>query len=80
MKQLDQAQAAIDRAVAKVYGPRALSVLTLAADVAKARNDRAAERAALEQALARTRAATLSPYQKQLRAGLEQRLRALPAN
>ena len=77
MNQLEQAQAVVERAAAKVYGPRALSVLALAADVAKARGDRSGERAALEQALARTRDAPLSPGQKQYRAALEQRLQAL---
>jgi tetratricopeptide (TPR) repeat protein len=77
--QLDRAKAAVDRAVAKVYGPRALSVLTLAADIAKARRDLAGERAALQQALARTADAPLSPAQRQMRAGLEKRLQALPA-
>ena len=76
-RSLDRAREAIDRAAARVYGPRALRVLALAADVAKARGDLATERASLEQALARTRDAVLSPGQKKLRASLEQRLGAL---
>ena len=78
MKQLDDAQAAIQRASAKVYGPRSLRIFVLAADIAKARGDAAGERAALEQGLARTSKAVLSESQKKLRAELEKRLRELP--
>ncbi len=75
---LDEARAASDRAVALVYGPRALRVLALAADVARARKDVAAERAALTSALARTEKAQLTKGQRKLRDGIEARLRALP--
>lgn len=75
---LEEARAACTRAASRVYGPRALRVLALAADVAKARKDVAGERAALEDALARTRAARLTRGQQKLRASLETRLRALP--
>lgn len=73
-KDLEQAQAAIDRAITRVYGPRAMRVFLTAADIAKARGDHAAERRALEQALARTEHASLSPGQKKLRARIEKRL------
>ncbi len=73
-KDLARAQAAIDRAIARVYGPRTMRVFATAADIAKARGDVAAERRALEQALARTERAVLSPGQKKLRARLEKRL------
>jgi thiol-disulfide isomerase/thioredoxin len=76
-KDLDRAQAAIDRAVARVYGPRAMNVFSNAADVAHARGDRAAERRALEQALARTEHAVLTPVQKKRRGRLEKRLAEL---
>jgi thiol-disulfide isomerase/thioredoxin len=73
-KELDHAQAAIDRAIARVYGPRAMRVFLTAADIAKARGDRAAEHRALEQALERTEHTTLSPGQKKVRARIEKRL------
>lgn len=77
-KQLDDAKAAIERAAARVYGPRSLRVFVLAADIAKARGDREGERAALEQAIARTSQVALNDNQKKLRAALEKRLRDLP--
>jgi thiol-disulfide isomerase/thioredoxin len=76
-KRLEEARAAIDRAGARVYGPRSLRVFDLAADIAKARGDVPAERAALEQGLARTTRAVLNENQKKLRAGLEKRLHEL---
>ena len=78
MKNLDAARGAIDRAAARVYGPRALRVYVLAADIAKARSDGASERAALEQAVSRTSHAVLNDSQKKLRADLEKRLHDLP--
>jgi thioredoxin-like negative regulator of GroEL len=77
MKRLDDAHAAIDRAAARVYGPRSLRVLGLAAEIAKARADVPGERAALEQALTRTEHAVLNENQKKLRAEIAERLRAL---
>lgn len=74
---LEEAAAAVERAAARVYGPRALRVLVLAADIAKARKDVGAERAALETALARTQKVQLTKGQRKLRADLEARLRAL---
>jgi thiol-disulfide isomerase/thioredoxin len=76
-KRPDEAKAAIERAGALVYGPRSLRVFALAADIAKARADRAGERSALEQALARTSRAVLNENQKKLRVVLEKRLRDL---
>lgn len=77
MGRLDDARAAADRAIARVYGPRALRVFALAADIAKARGDAAAERTLLEQAIARTKTVVLNEGQKKLRSDLEQRLSAL---
>jgi thiol-disulfide isomerase/thioredoxin len=77
LKRLDDARAAVDRASARVYGPRSMRVFVLAADIAKARADAAGERAALEQGLARTARAVLNENQKKLRADLEKRLREL---
>ncbi len=78
MNNLDDAQAAVTRASALVYGPRQLHVLSLAADIAKARRDSAGERAALEKALSHTETSVLTSSQKQSRADLEKRLRDLP--
>ena len=74
MKKLDEAAAAVDRARTRVYGPRIMRVLAMAADIAKARGDRAGEKKALEEALARTEKATLTTGQKKVRDGLAKRL------
>jgi hypothetical protein len=78
MKSLDEARDAIQRAGNRVYGPRSLRVFALAADIAKARGDVAGERAALEQAAARTSKSVLNENQKKLQSELETRLRKLP--
>ncbi|AKU98659.1 Chromosome partition protein smc [Labilithrix luteola] len=78
MKRWGDAKAASDRASAKVYGPRALRVFVLAADVAKAQGDVAGERKALENGLVRTERSVLNDKQKKLRASLADRLAALP--
>jgi thioredoxin-like negative regulator of GroEL len=75
--QLDQADAAADRALARVYGPRAMRVYGLKADVANARGDRAAEMAALESALARSKTAVLTEGQQPIREALAKRLAAV---
>jgi thiol-disulfide isomerase/thioredoxin len=77
-KRLDDARSAIERAVARVYGPRSLRIFDLAADIAKARGDVASQRSALEQGLARTTHSVLNENQKKLRASLEKRLHELP--
>lgn len=74
MKKLDDAASAVERARARVYGPRVMRVLAMAADVAKARGDREGERKLLEEALARTEKATLTAGQKKVRNGLAKRL------
>lgn len=74
---LDEAAAAIERAKRRVYGPRVMRVLALAADIARARGDLAGERVALREALARTETAVLTPGQKKVRAGLVDRVAAL---
>jgi len=76
---LEEARAAVERAAARVYGPRSLRVFALAADVAEARGDRVAERAALEAALARTERAVLNEGQAKLRADLAARLEKVRA-
>ncbi|MBX3197154.1 MAG: thioredoxin family protein [Labilithrix sp.] len=77
LARLDDADAAADRALARVYGPRVMRVLALKADIAKARGDRAGEVKALEQALARSERAVLTEGQKAVREGLVKRLAAL---
>ena len=77
-KRFDDARSAIERAGARVYGPRSLRIFDLAADIAKARGDVAAQRTALEQGLARTTHSALNENQKKLRASLDKRLRELP--
>jgi hypothetical protein len=54
-----------------------MRVLALKADIAKARGDRAAEIAALEQALARSEKAVLTEGQRAVRDALVKRLAAL---
>ena len=77
LQRLDEADEAADRAVARVYGPRAMRVFALKADIAKARGDRAAETKALETALARSEKSVLTEGQKAVREGLVKRLAAL---
>lgn len=77
MKRLPEADSAIKRAMSRVYGPRVMRVAVLAADIAKAREDRAGEVQALEVGLAKTDVAPLTPGQQKLRGTLAARLRAL---
>lgn len=77
LHRLDDARAAVDRATAKVYGPRALRVLTLAADIAKAAGDRAGERAALSEALRRTEHLPPTEGLRKQRLALSERVRSL---
>jgi thioredoxin-like negative regulator of GroEL len=73
IKRLDDAERAVARATARVYGPRAMRVYALKADIAKARGDRAGEIRALEEALARSAQAVLTEGQKSVRDGLVKR-------
>ena len=77
MNRLEDAEKATQRAAARVYGPRAMRVLMLQADIAKARGDKAAEMRALEEALARSERAVLTEGQKGVREALVKRLDAL---
>lgn len=56
LKRLDDALAASDRAMARVYGPRRIRVLSVRADILSARGDAAAAKKTLEEALAFARA------------------------
>ena len=51
MKRWDEALAASDRALARVYGPRTLQMLGTRAEIQLARGDKEAARATLEKAL-----------------------------
>jgi thioredoxin-like negative regulator of GroEL len=79
LARLDDADAAAARAVARVYGPRAMRVHALRADIAKARGDRAGEISALEEALKRSEGATLTDGQRGVREGIAKRLEAARA-
>jgi tetratricopeptide (TPR) repeat protein len=61
MKQDDDAVAAIDRALALVYGPRALRLYATKADILEAKGDRLGAAAALNDGVAKARAAALPP-------------------
>lgn len=74
---LEDAAKSADRAIALVYGPRAMRVYELRADVAKARGDTAAEIRALEEALAKSEHANLTRGQRGVRDKLVKRLAAL---
>lgn len=76
-KRFDDARFAIARAGARVYGPRALRIFLLAADIAHARNASAEEKEALDVAIARSLNLTLSPFQQELRAKAIERRNAL---
>lgn len=77
LNRLDDADKAADRAIARVYGPRAMRVYSLKADIAKARGDVAGEKKALDLALARSEKAVLTEGQKPLREALAKRRAAL---
>lgn len=77
LKRFDEAERATDRAIARVYGPRAMRVFAQRADIAKAKNDRAGEIRALEEALARSDKAVLTEGQKAVRESFVKRLAAL---
>lgn len=74
---LDEAAKSADRAIALVYGPRAMRVYELRADIAKAKGDKAAEIRALEEALAKSEHANLTQGQRGVREKLVKRLAAL---
>ena len=52
MKDFDKALAASDRALARVYGPRKLSVLSVRTDIYTAKGDTKAARETMAQAIA----------------------------
>lgn len=77
MNDLPRASAAIERALAKAYGPRRLRLYSLKADIAHARNDLAAERTALDEAITFGKSLALTPGYAKLLKQLESRRAAL---
>ncbi len=77
-KRWDDALAAADRALAKVYGPRALRVYDLKAGVQLDKGDRAGAKATLEKALAIARALPVEQRRAENVAAIEKKLRAVP--
>jgi tetratricopeptide (TPR) repeat protein len=77
LKQYDRALAAIDRALPRIYGPRAMRVLALKADICQANGDREGARAALRQALGIAARVALPASYGKLRDQLRARLDAL---
>ena len=77
LKRFDDAQAAVQRALALAYGPRKLRLWSLEADVYEAKKDRASARAALRQALDFAKTIPLTGAYPRLRDALERRLTTL---
>ncbi|MCU0686726.1 MAG: thioredoxin family protein [Polyangiaceae bacterium] len=73
-----EASAAVERALAKAYGPRKLRILSLKADVLEARGDREGARAALEEALHYGETLKLTGGYAKLRDALKKRVAAGP--
>jgi hypothetical protein len=76
MKRYDQAIAASDRALAKAYGARKVSILASRADIFEAAGDKAGAREALGQAITTARALPGSGMERRVRS-LEKRLAEL---
>lgn len=70
----DDALAAVDRALGKVYGPRAMRLYELKADVQLQKGDRAGARRTLEKALAMARALPLEQQREENVAAIEKKL------
>jgi MFS transporter, Spinster family, sphingosine-1-phosphate transporter len=73
LKRYDDAVAAVDRALRLAYGSRKLKIHLLKADILAKKNDRAAEKAALEQAIADAGGLALSDGYKRLVAAMRTR-------
>ena len=73
LKDYDRALAAIERGLARVYGPRKLRLLSIKATILAAKGDRQGERATLTYAVALARTLPLIGSQLRLRAELERR-------
>jgi tetratricopeptide (TPR) repeat protein len=73
----DDALAAVDRALAKVYGPRAMRLYDLKADVQLGKGDRAGARKTLEKALQVARALPVEQRREQNVASIEKKLKSV---
>ena len=74
----DDALAAVDRALGKVYGPRALRLYDLKADLQLKKGDRSGAHKTLEQALAAARALPVAQRRAESVAAIEKKLQAAP--
>ena len=77
LQRYDEAQTAADRALARVYGPRRIRVLTTIADIQKGRGDPAAARKTLEDAVAYAQALPEGQRSEEQIASLKHRLDAI---
>ncbi|MCU1280702.1 MAG: thiol reductase thioredoxin [bacterium] len=75
---LDDALAAVDRALAKVYGPRAMRLYDLRSDILVAKGDRAGARKTLEKALEIARALPVEQRRDQHVTAIEKKLKSAP--
>ena len=73
----DDALAAVDRALGKVYGPRALRLYELKADLQLKKSDRAGARKTLDKALAVARALPVAQRRDQYVGAIEAKLRTV---
>ncbi|HVG25411.1 MAG TPA: tetratricopeptide repeat protein, partial [Thermoanaerobaculia bacterium] len=77
LKQYDEALAASDRALAKVYGPRKITVLTARADIYAAKGDAKAAKEAIQQAIDAAKALPEGQRSERRIASLEKRLASM---
>lgn len=77
MKKYDQALAASDRALARVYGPRKITVLTARADIFVAKGDTKAARETIQQAIEAAKALPEGQRSERRIASLERRLASM---
>lgn len=78
LKRYDEGLVAADRALAKVYGPRRIRVLSTIADIQQGQGDRAAARKTLEEALAFAQALPEGQRSEEQVASLKKKLDAVP--
>lgn len=78
MKEYDKALAASDRALARVYGPRKLSVLTVRADIYAEKGDAKAAKETIAQAVAYAKSLPEGQRSEGRIASLEKRLASMP--
>ncbi len=74
----DDALAAVDRALGKVYGPRALRLYATKADIQVKKGDRAGAHKTLDQALRVARALPVEQRRAQNVAAIEEKLQSMP--